>query len=72
MGLSSHSLWPVGLGLKQLTPWNLNTRGNQKARVPDLSEGLKAQAEVCGSGGKCAGQIPRGDYEQTAETGIRK
>lgn len=52
MGLNSHSLWPVGLGLQQLIAWNLNTRGNQKATVPDLSKVPKAQAEVCGTRGK--------------------
>lgn len=63
MGLSSHSLWPVGLGLKQLTAWNLNIRGNQKARVPDLSEVLKVQAEVCGGGG--GGSMQSRSQEET-------
>lgn len=51
---------------------DLNTRGNQKASVPDLSKVPKAQAEVCGTRGKYAGQIIRGDYEKTVETGIRE
>lgn len=48
--------------LKQLTAWNLNTRGNQKARVPDPSEVLKAQAEVCGGGG--GGGVCRADHKR--------
>lgn len=72
MGLSSHSLLPVGLGLQQLIAWNLNTRGNQKARVPDLSEVPKLKQRFVVPRGKYAGQITRGDYEKTAETGIKK
>lgn len=72
VGLSSHSLWPVGLGLQQMIAWNLNIRGNQKARVPDLSEMPKLKQRFVVLGRKYAGQITRGDSEKTAETGIRK